>query len=148
MSLRSRVREMFLYDEGNYTTPEQTEGTAAQKPAVKDAPAPQASATPRSNRKMVSLNQLRQDDNKQIALAKPRVFSDAKGIAKQILAHQAVVVNFNNTNDVAAKRIVDFLSGTVYAVDGEIQRVGERIFLCTPADFKVEGATSIDQTEF
>jgi cell division inhibitor SepF len=55
------------------------------------------------------------------------------------LAGQAAVVNFQRIDDEQAHRVVDFLSGVVFAVDGEIQRIGEQIFLCTPHDFEVEG---------
>jgi len=41
-----------------------------------------------------------------------------------------------------AKRIVDFLSGTVYAIGGDIQRIGQNIFLCTPDNVDVSGSIS------
>lgn len=41
-----------------------------------------------------------------------------------------------------AKRIVDFLSGTVYALGGDIQRIGADIFLCTPENVDVSGTIS------
>ena len=47
---------------------------------------------------------------------------------------------------VSAKRIIDFLSGTVYAIGGDIQRVGSDIFLCTPDNVEVAGSIT-DQIE-
>ena len=41
-----------------------------------------------------------------------------------------------------ARRIIDFLSGTVYAIGGDLQKVGSGIFLCTPKNVNVEGAIS------
>jgi cell division inhibitor SepF len=38
--------------------------------------------------------------------------------------------------------VIDFLTGTVFAIKGEIQRVGDKIFLCTPAKFEIEGSIS------
>ena len=61
-------------------------------------------------------------------LFEPRIFSDVKAIAGKLLAGQAAVVNFQRIDDEQAHRVVDFLSGVVFAVDGEIQRIGEQIF--------------------
>lgn len=69
----------------------------------------------------------------------PRIFSDVKAIAQRLLEGQAAVVNFQRIDDGQAHRVVDFLSGVTFAIDGKIQRVGEKIFLCTPDDFIVEG---------
>jgi cell division inhibitor SepF len=44
-----------------------------------------------------------------------------------------------------AKRIVDFLSGTVYAIGGDLQKIGGGIFLCTPKNVNVEGTISEDE---
>ena len=43
-----------------------------------------------------------------------------------------------------AKRIVDFLSGTVYALEGDLQKIGAGIFLCTPKNVDGEGAITDD----
>ena len=44
-----------------------------------------------------------------------------------------------------AKRIVDFLSGTVYALGGDLQKIGAGIFLCTPKNVDVEGAITEEE---
>lgn len=81
---------------------------------------------------------------KKIMLFEPRVFSDVKAIATRLLNGQATLVNFQRMDDQQAHRVVDFLSGVVMAVEGNIQRVGEQIFLCTPSDFVVEGDLTND----
>ena len=43
-----------------------------------------------------------------------------------------------------AKRIVDFLSGTIYAIGGDLQKIGGGIFLCTPKNINVQGKISDD----
>lgn len=73
-----------------------------------------------------------------ISIVEPRVYSEAMTIAKRILAGESVLVNFDLIDESQARRIVDFLTGTVYAVDGDIQRVGDEIFLCTPADVEID----------
>lgn len=74
-----------------------------------------------------------------IAICEPRIYSDAKSIAKQLTNGDAVIVNFARVDEAQAQRIVDFLNGTAYAVGGEIKRIGEQIFLCTPHNFEVSG---------
>ena len=57
----------------------------------------------------------------------------------------SVVVNMKRVTPDQAKRIVDFLSGTVYALEGDLQKIGAGIFLCTPKNVDVEGAITDDE---
>lgn len=74
-----------------------------------------------------------------IVLYEPRVYSDAKDVAQNLLNNKAVVINFSRMEDSSARRIVDFITGTVYALNGEIQRIGDKIFLATPPKFVTDG---------
>lgn len=78
----------------------------------------------------------------EIALYEPRLYTDVKQIANQLLNNQAVIVNFTQMEDKNAKRVVDFLNGTTYAIHGDIKRIGKEIFLCTPKNFKISGNLS------
>lgn len=80
--------------------------------------------------------------NNKIRIVEPRVYSEAKNIAKHILSEEAVLVNFHLVEEYQARRIVDFMTGTVYALGGDIQRVGNEIFLCTPANMEIDGTTA------
>ena len=86
----------------------------------------------------------------QITIVEPRVYSEALPIAKKIVNNEAVIINFHLIEEAQARRIVDFLTGTVYALRGDIQRIGAEIFLCTPENIEIDGATakSILQDEF
>jgi len=77
-----------------------------------------------------------------ITIIEPRVYSEAMNIAKHIIASDAVLINFHLVEEEQARRIVDFLTGTVYALDGDIQRVGNEIFLCTPSNIEIDSATA------
>ena len=59
----------------------------------------------------------------------PNSFENAKEIADHLKAKKPVVINLENVETPVARRIVDFLTGSVYAVDGSIQKIAERIFL-------------------
>ena len=77
-----------------------------------------------------------------IVLYEPRVYSDAKDVAQNLLNNKAVVINFSRMEDSYARRIVDFITGTVYELNGEIQRIGDKIFLATPPKFVTDGKIS------
>ena len=51
-------------------------------------------------------------------------------------------MNLKRVTPDQAKRIVDFLSGTIYAIGGDLQKLGGGIFLCTPKNVNVEGKIS------
>lgn len=78
--------------------------------------------------------------NSKMCLFEPRVFSDTQDIADELKNRRATLVNLQRIDKVSAKRIIDFLSGTVYAIGGDIQRVGADIFLCTPDNVEVAGS--------
>ena len=76
--------------------------------------------------------------NKMILL-EPRAFSEAQTIADYLKSRNTVVVNLKRVTPEVAKRIVDFLSGALYAIEGDLQKLGNGIFLCTPNNVNVEG---------
>ena len=77
-------------------------------------------------------------------LLEPRAYSESQQIADYLKLRNAVVVNLKRVTPNQAKRIVDFLSGTLYAINGDIQKLGGGIFLCTPNNVNVEGKISDD----
>lgn len=112
----------------------------------------QMNNTARNNRNVVNMNneemlEPQMQDSSKMCLFEPRVFSDTQDIADELKNRRATLVNLQRIDKVSAKRIVDFLSGTVYAIGGDIQRVGSDIFLCTPDNVEVAG-TITDQVEY
>ena len=91
-----------------------------------------------------ALKDLSGDGNKMI-LFEPRAYSESQQIADYLKASNAVIVNLKRVTPDQAKRIVDFLSGTLYAIEGGLQKLGGGIFLCTPSTVPVEGKISDDK---
>lgn len=81
--------------------------------------------------------------NKMI-LFEPRAYSESQQIANYLRNNNAVIVNLKRVTPDQAKRIVDFLSGTLYAIDGGLEKLGGGIFLCTPHTVPVEGKITED----
>ncbi|WP_436963251.1 cell division protein SepF [Staphylococcus xylosus] len=110
------------------------------------------SSSKNNTRNVVNMNNQEQDqfdftqESSKICLFEPRVFSDTQDIADELKNRRATLVNLQRIDKVSAKRIIDFLSGTVYAIGGDIQRVGSDIFLCTPDNVEVAGSIT-DQIE-
>ncbi len=77
-----------------------------------------------------------------VMLLEPRTYSEAPDIADHLKNRRAVVVNLQRTDTEQARQIVDFLSGAVYALGGDIQKIGISIFLCTPDNVEVSGIIS------
>ncbi len=85
-------------------------------------------------------------ENKMI-LFEPRAYSESQQIADYLKKRNAVVVNLKRVTPDQAKRIVDFLSGTLYAINGGLQKLGTGIFLCTPNNVDVEGSITDEVKE-
>ena len=75
-------------------------------------------------------------------LMEPRAYSESQQIADYLKKRCSVVVNLKRVTPEVAKRIVDFLGGTIYAIGGTMQKLGNGIFLCAPNNFNVEGKIS------
>lgn len=82
-----------------------------------------------------------------MVLFEPRAYSESQQIADYLKKRNAVVVNLKRVTPDQAKRIVDFLSGTLYAINGGLQKLGTGIFLCTPNNINVEGSITEETKE-
>lgn len=81
----------------------------------------------------------------QMVVFEPRSYSESQGIADHLKSGRGCIINLHRVSKDQAKRIIDFLSGVVYAIEGEVQKIGANVFLCTPANFGVYG--EISETE-
>ena len=85
-----------------------------------------------------------EDGNSKMILLEPRAYSESQQIADHLKKRNTVVVNLKRVTPEQAKRIVDFLSGTIYAINGDLQKIGGGIFLCTPNNVSVQGKITGD----
>jgi cell division inhibitor SepF len=73
----------------------------------------------------------------EVHLVIPKNFNDAQQIADKFKVDVPVIINLQGSDTELAKRLIDFCSGLTYAMDGGMQRVGEKIFLLTPRNVEV-----------
>ena len=90
-----------------------------------------------------ALKEAQTSGNKMILL-EPRSFSEAQTIADHLKKRNSVVVNLKRVTSAQAKRIIDFLSGCIYAIGGNMQKIGVGIYLCTPKNVNVQGSITDD----
>lgn len=79
------------------------------------------------------------DGSTKMILLEPRAYSESQQIADHLKMRNTVVVNLKRVTSDQAKRIIDFLAGTIYAIGGDLQKIGGGIFLCTPNNINVQG---------
>lgn len=78
-----------------------------------------------------------------VILSEPRTYdNEAQEIADHLKSRRSVVVNLQRVRRDQAIRMVDFLSGTVYALGGHISKLGPNIFMCTPDSVEITGTIS------
>mgnify|MGYP005767317115 CR=1 FL=1 len=75
----------------------------------------------------------------QVSIICPDKYEDAKEVCDHIKARRPVVVNLEQVEYPVAQRIMDFLSGTCYSLEGTIQRISNNIFIIAPENVDVSG---------
>lgn len=94
----------------------------------------------RRNQRGSNVVSIHSQKNVKLILNEPRSYDEAQEIADHLRSHRAVVVNLQRVRNDQALRIIDFLSGTVYALSGSISKIGGNIFLCTPDTVEIQGS--------
>lgn len=77
-----------------------------------------------------------------LILSEPRTYDEAQELADHLRNRKPIIVNLQRVRSDHASKIVDFLSGTVYALNGSIAKLGTDIFVCTPDHIEIQGTIS------
>ncbi len=88
------------------------------------------------NDKIVNINATTQLE---VVLVKPEAYADGSIVADHLMARRTVVLNLESTNKEVSRRLLDFLSGVAYAINGQIKRVANSTFIVTPYNVGVMG---------
>lgn len=75
----------------------------------------------------------------QVVIIEPKSYDDAQEICDQIKSKKPVVVNLEKVEFPVAQRIMDFLIGTCYSLNGDIQRIANNIFIIAPENVDISG---------
>ncbi|TQR20812.1 cell division protein SepF [Psychrobacillus vulpis] len=152
MSMKDWMKNFFYLDEeeetstGQQPKPQQQKSVENQmrqqnvkQPAVKDKKI-NSTQKEMAATNLVSIQNVQKSSK--VILIEPRVYAEAQDISEHLKSKKAVIVNLQRIDKEQGIRIIDFLSGTVYALGGDIQRIGTDIFLCAPDSVEVAGAIS------
>lgn len=74
-----------------------------------------------------------------VVIMQPESFDDARDVCDHLKNKKPVVVNLESLNKETAQRVVDFLSGSVYGLDGDIQKISAGIFMIAPNNVDIMG---------
>ncbi|SNZ09395.1 cell division inhibitor SepF [Terribacillus aidingensis] len=131
MSFKNKMRNFFTVDDEEYEYVEEMPNDAEEA-----EPYPNGRERGQ-NQNVVSLKSVQASSK--VVLCEPRTYNEAQEIADHVVNRRAVVLNLQRVDHQQAKRIVDFLSGTVYALNGDIQKLGSQTFLCAPDNIELTG---------
>jgi cell division inhibitor SepF len=72
-----------------------------------------------------------------VVVCEPQSFDEAQALADHLKNRKQVILNFEHTSPEISQKIIDFISGTTYALDGNSQQLGNNIFLFTPSNVEI-----------
>ena len=111
------------------------------------APVPAAPAAPLAtgfNGQVLNMNA---SNKQEVVLFRPGSFNDTSKAADDLRNRKAVIVNMENVDKAMARRVVDFLSGCVYALDGDVKKIAQSAYLFCPHNMDIVGDLESLQAE-
>lgn len=130
------------YDEDDFSAPSKIESinnsSAVAKEETYDAPDDKAKkaapkVVPARNKKSIS------GAGMEVCVIKPTSVEDAREITETLLANRTVVLNLEGLDVDITQRIIDFTSGSTFAISGNLQKISRYIFIITPASVDISG---------
>lgn len=138
-----------LYDDDYYDEEDDDEDEPVRKSLFrkkdKDAPEDEEGSVvkerPRAVSKITPIRNTKRQTSAGMAVCviKPERFEDAREITDTLLANRTVVLNVEGLDVEIAQRIIDFASGSCYAINGNLQKISNYIFIITPESVDISG---------
>ena len=132
--------------EEGFEEPEERPARARRTPAfnvaAEETPAAKPTTSAGFSGQVVNLG-----NRQEVVLFHPATFNDTSKAADDLRNKKAVIVNMENVDKAMARRVVDFLSGCAYAVDGKVKKVAQSTYLFCPHNMDVVGDLENLQTE-
>ena len=117
------------------TSPFATAENSDYTPAASVSSAPAAA----SSSGAFSSSVLSSGNKQEVVLFHAKTFDDAAKAADELCKRKAVILNMENVDKALTRRVVDFLSGSVYALDGRVKKVAQSTYLFCPHNMEVVG---------
>lgn len=133
------------YEEnGGYLDDDYDDSTAYEEP-VKEYEAPKAVKRNNANNNKIAPMKSRKSSNMnlgsglEVCVIKPVSIEEARNVTETLLQNRAVVLNLEGLDVDVAQRIIDFTSGSCYAISGNLQKISNYIFIITPKTVEIFG---------
>lgn len=143
MGYGQKVKKWFFEEDDDDDVYEDVEIDAEEEPVKSTSMFEKAKSTKTSD----AVKALSANKDSHLVLFEPRAYSETQEIAIYLKQKRAAVVNLHRLQKEQSKRVIDFLSGVIFAIEGDIQQIGPKIFLCTPKNIGVTGNITMDPTE-
>ena len=88
-----------------------------------------------------------QTNQVKMVISQPTNFEQSEEICQYLKERKACIVNLEYVNKDVARRVVDFISGGVYALNGHIQKISNSIFLIAPANYDISNEMGRDEVK-
>lgn len=129
------------YDDDDYFEDEKIDEKPKKQPAMnEDADMTEEKPAKKSLPKVTPMRQTKKSGNgMEVCVIKPTSIEDAREITETLLANRTVVLNLEGLDVDIAQRIIDFTSGSCFAISGNLQKISHYIFIITPAVVDISG---------
>ena len=123
------------YEEDEYDTEEDDDDIEEEKGGFFSRAAKKAAPAPKQETRQPAPRRA----NQEVCIFKPSSIEDSREITETLLQGKAVVINFEGLHVEISQRIIDFISGSCYALDGNLQKISNYIFIATPDSVDISG---------
>ena len=97
----------------------------------------------RKHKKEERTIQMKTTSEVRVVVIEPTSFDDSQKVADFLRNDQPVVVNFETTDQSVKKRMTDFISGTIYALNGTVRTIGPNILVCAPRNVDIDAEAEV-----
>lgn len=97
------------------------------------------SVTRSTSSKITPMRSSKRSAQMEVCVMKPQSFEDSRDISETLLANRTVILNMEGLDLALAQRLIDFISGSCFAIDGNLQRISNYIFVVTPHSVDISG---------
>ncbi|MCD8327258.1 MAG: cell division protein SepF [Lachnospiraceae bacterium] len=129
-----------IYDDEEEEEPEQSPVSN-----IRAIPDPEPEAAPKAPKRVSKPVPMRQRRNvnlgggMEVCVIKPTKVDETRDITDTLLQNRTVVLNLEDIDELSAQRILDFTSGSCYALEGNLQKISQKIFIVTPSSVDITG---------
>lgn len=132
------------YDEDYYEEDEQDDDKSVKKTSLKDKDMDDIVIDDKAKKPTAKVTPMRQikkgpGNGMEVCVIKPTSIEDGREITETLLSNRTVVLNLEGLDVAIAQRIIDFTSGSTYAINGNLQKISHYIFIVTPASVDISG---------